>query len=102
MGGRGDRVHSRGFRGKGVGRALYTELFKRLKEQGLYRAYAGILIPNPASQGFHEAMGFEPVGVYKKVGYKLGAWLDVGWWVLEIQPVKDSPAEPKPPAPDPI
>jgi L-amino acid N-acyltransferase YncA len=89
------------YRGKGIGRALYTELFKRLKEQGLYRAYAGILIPNPASQGFHEAMGFEPVGVYKKVGYKLGAWLDVGWWVLEIQPAKDSPADPKPPFPDP-
>jgi L-amino acid N-acyltransferase YncA len=89
------------YRGKGVGRALYTELFKRLREQGLYRAYAGILIPNPASQGFHESMGFEPVGVYRKVGYKLGAWLDVGWWVLEIQPAKDAPSDPKPPAPDP-
>jgi L-amino acid N-acyltransferase YncA len=93
-------IHEK-YRGKGVGRALYAELFKRLRDQGLYRAYAGILIPNPASQSFHESMGFEFVGVYKKVGYKLGAWLDVGWWVLEIQPAKDAPADPKPPTPDP-
>ena len=89
------------FRGKGVGRALYTELFRRLRDQGLYKAYAGILIPNPASQGFHESMGFELLGIYRKIGYKLGAWLDVGWWVLSLQPEKDSPADPKPPAPDP-
>jgi L-amino acid N-acyltransferase YncA len=89
------------YRGKGVGRGLYTELFKRLRDQGLYKAYAGVLIPNPASQGFHEAMGFEVVGVYKKIGYKLGSWLDVGWWVLTLLPPKDSPAEPKPPSPDP-
>ena len=90
------------FRGQGVGRALYAELFKRLRAQGLFKAYAGILIPNPASQGFHESLGFTLVGVYSKVGFKMGAWLDVGWWVYSIQPEVDSPAEPKPPAPDPI
>ena len=37
-------------RGKGLGRALYAELFDRLRAQGLVKAYAGILIPNPASQ----------------------------------------------------
>jgi L-amino acid N-acyltransferase YncA len=90
------------FRGQGVGRALYMELFKRLRAQGLFKAYAGILIPNPASQAFHESLGFTLVGVYSKVGYKMGAWLDVGWWVYSIQPEVDSPAEPRPPAPDPI
>jgi L-amino acid N-acyltransferase YncA len=89
------------FRGQGVGRALYAELFKRLRAQGLFKAYAGILIPNPASQSFHESLGFTLVGVYQKVGYKMGAWLDVGWWVYSIQPEVDSPAEPKPTAPDP-
>jgi L-amino acid N-acyltransferase YncA len=93
-------IHEK-FRGQGVGRALYTELFKRLRDQGLFKAYAGILIPNPASQGFHESMGFKLVGVYEKVGYKMGAWLDVGWWVYSIQPERDSPPEPKPTAPDP-
>jgi L-amino acid N-acyltransferase YncA len=83
-----------GHRGKGLGRALYDELFARLRAQGLVKAYAGILVPNPASQGFHESMGFTLVGVYTKVGYKLGAWRDVGWWQLALQPEIDSPAEP--------
>jgi phosphinothricin acetyltransferase len=42
-------------------------------------------------------MGFALVGIYKKVGYKLGAWRDVGWWELALQPETDSPAEPRPP-----
>jgi phosphinothricin acetyltransferase len=84
-------------RGRGLGRALYTELFARLREQGLYKAYAGVLIPNPPSQRFHESMGFTLVGVYEKVGFKLGEWRDVGWWVLDLLPPSGIPAEPKPP-----
>lgn len=64
----------------GVGRALYAELFGLLVQQGYYTAFAGITLPNAASVGLHEAMGFEPVGVYRKAGFKLGAWRDVGWW----------------------
>jgi L-amino acid N-acyltransferase YncA len=82
------------FRGQGRGRALYTELFERLRRQGLFKAYAGILVPNPASQAFHESMGFTPVGIYRKIGYKLGAWRDVGWWQLALRPETDCPAEP--------
>jgi phosphinothricin acetyltransferase len=85
------------FHGKGVGRALYSELFQRLRTQGLVKAYAGVLVPNPASQAFHEAMGFTLVGLYRKVGYKLGAWRDVGWWELTLLPQTGTPAEPKPP-----
>jgi len=91
-------IYVRGdFHGKGIGRALYTELFNRLRAQGLVKAYAGILVPNPASQAFHEAMGFTLVGLYRKVGYKLGAWRDVGWWELTLLPQTGSPAEPTPP-----
>jgi phosphinothricin acetyltransferase len=82
------------FRGRGIGRALYTELFGRLRGQGLYRAYAGIALPNPASQAFHESMGFTPVGIYRKIGYKRGTWWDTGWWQLALLPETDSPAEP--------
>lgn len=82
-------------RGRGVGRALYTELFARLRSQGLFKAYAGILVPNPASQRFHESMGFTLVGVYSRIGYKLGAWRDVGWWQYSIQPEIDEPPEPR-------
>ena len=81
-------------RGRGVGRALYAELFARLREQGLYRACAGILVPNPSSQAFHESMGFALVGVYRRIGYKLGAWRDVGWWQLDLLPDAGEPREP--------
>jgi phosphinothricin acetyltransferase len=72
-------------RGSGVGGALYRSLFAVLALQGFYNAYAGITLPNPASVGLHESLGFQPVGVYRAVGYKLGAWHDVGWWQLRLQ-----------------
>jgi phosphinothricin acetyltransferase len=82
-------------RGRGVGRALYAELLRILRGQGFHMAFAGIALPNPASVGFHEAMGFRPVGLYPQVGHKLGAWRDVGYWALELQPLP-IPGEPIP------
>ena len=55
----------------GMGRALYTSLFAALDLQGFYNAYGGATLPNPASVGLHESVGFRPVGVYRGVGYKL-------------------------------
>jgi L-amino acid N-acyltransferase YncA len=80
-----------GFRGGGVGRALYAALLPTLAEQGFYNAFAGIALPNPASVGLHEAAGFTPLGVYRQVGYKLGAWHDVGWWQRGLQPPEVPP-----------
>lgn len=80
---------------RGVGRALYEQLFALLRRQGFYTAIAGITLPNPSSIGLHEAMGFTPVGVYHNIGYKDGAWRDVGWWELALQP----PSESEPVAP---
>ena len=85
-------VHTQARR-MGVGRALYGSLFKILALQGFYNAYAGIALPNPASVGLHEAMGFKSVGVYNAVGYKLNAWHDVGWWHLALRP-KTVPPQP--------
>jgi L-amino acid N-acyltransferase YncA len=82
-------------RGRGLGRALYTRLFELLRAQGFFCAYAGIALPNPASVGLHEAMGFTPIGVYRAVGFKLGSWHDVGWWELSLRARDASPAEPK-------
>jgi L-amino acid N-acyltransferase YncA len=67
-------------RRRGLGHALYTELLVRLRDQGYYTAYAGITLPNAASVALHERFGFEPVGIYRKAGFKLGRWWDVGWW----------------------
>ncbi|MBV9868874.1 MAG: N-acetyltransferase [Abitibacteriaceae bacterium] len=78
----------------GVGKALYASLFEMLRLQGFYNAYAGATLPNPASVGLHEAMGFQPVGVYEAVGYKFGAWHSVGWWQLALQQRVATPAPP--------
>ena len=79
----------------GFGRALYYSLIAILRLQGFYTACAGIALPNPASVGLHESVGFMPVGVYPAVGYKLSAWRDVGWWCLALQPKADSPEAPQ-------
>lgn len=70
----------------GVGRALYEALLELLRRQRLHRALAGITLPNAASVALHEALGFEPVGVYGEVGFKAGAWRDVAWWQLALAP----------------
>ena len=67
-------------RGGGVGRVLYEALLPRLATQGVHAVFAAITLPNPASVALHEGFGFEPVGVYREVGFKFGRWLDVGWW----------------------
>ncbi|HEY6759809.1 MAG TPA: GNAT family N-acetyltransferase [Baekduia sp.] len=68
-----------GRRRTGGGRALYEALLERLAARGYRRVMAGMTLPNDASAGLHRALGFEPVGVYRKVGYKDGAWHDVAW-----------------------
>jgi L-amino acid N-acyltransferase YncA len=68
-------------RQSGIGRALYTQLFARLAKAGTFhRAFAGIALPNDASVAFHQRFGFEPVGIYREVGYKFARWIDVSWW----------------------
>lgn len=83
-------------RRRGVGRALYTALFATLKIQGYVNAYAGIALPNAASVAIHEGFGFTPIGVYRQVGYKQGAWRDVGWWHLPLQTAPANPSSPVP------
>ena len=88
-------VHARARR-IGVGRALYDSLFAILRLQGFVRAFAGITLPNEASVGFHESFGFTSVGIFSRVGYKMGAWHDVGYWQLSLQPSNGRPSPPRP------
>ena len=82
-------VHQDCFR-QGIGRALYTQLLKELGERGFASAFAGITLPNPASVGFHESLGFQPIGVFPRVGRKFGCWHDVAWFYRPI-PSRHSP-----------
>jgi phosphinothricin acetyltransferase len=77
----------------GLGQRLYAALFDELTALGYFQAFAGITLPNVASVALHESMGFVPLGVYRKVGYKHGAWHDVGWWQKALR----APAQPAPP-----
>jgi L-amino acid N-acyltransferase YncA len=68
-----------GRRRGGGGRALYEALLERLTARGYRTAVGGMTVPNEASEGLHRAMGFQPVGVYPRIGWKFGRWHDVAF-----------------------
>ena len=75
--------------------ALYEALFARLAERGFRTVAAGMTLPNEASEGFHRALGFEPVGTYRRIGWKHGSWHDVAWAQRPLAAEGDPPAEPR-------
>jgi L-amino acid N-acyltransferase YncA len=77
---------ARGNHGGGVGRALYTALLERLADRGFHMAVAGMTLPNDASAALHEKMGFEPVGTYRRIGWKHDSWHDVAWTQRPLHP----------------
>ncbi|GAA2562987.1 GNAT family N-acetyltransferase [Pseudonocardia hydrocarbonoxydans] len=90
-----------GLRRTGGGRALYTELLPRLAARGYRTAFAGMTLPNEASAGLHRALGFEPAGTFRRVGWKAGRWRDVAWMQRALvepgpvtEPVDAAPADP--------
>lgn len=87
-------VH-RDFHRQGIGRALYTSLFAAMVVQGYRNAVAGITLPNDASVALHTAVGFTQLGVYRGIGYKMGAWHDVGWFERELAPRLTDPVPPR-------
>jgi phosphinothricin acetyltransferase len=78
----------------GLGARLYAALFRLLAAQGYRNAFAGITLPNEASVALHRAVGFEPIGVYRNAGFKLGAWHDVSWWQRQLLPPEPAPDSP--------
>jgi phosphinothricin acetyltransferase len=88
------------YRGQGLGRALYEPLFALLEEQGYRMLLAGISVPNSASVALHAGLGFEEVGVYRRIGWKAGAWRDVVWLARQLGPhtfEAETPPSPGPP-----
>ena len=86
-------------RRRGFARALYRALLDMLAAQRYANAFAGIALPNDASVGLHESLGCTYVGVYRAVGWKPGAWHDVGWWQLRLT-TDEAPPRPLIPLPD--
>lgn len=70
--------------GHGVGRVLYAALLDVLSWQGYANVLAGVALPNPASERFHEKMGMQLIGTYHRVGFKHGRFCDVRWYELFI------------------
>ena len=71
-------------RGRGLGKHLYAELIERLRACGIHVVLGGISLPNAASIALHEGLGFEAIGTFREVGWKLGRWIDVGYWQLRL------------------
>ncbi|MES2754986.1 MAG: N-acetyltransferase family protein [Pseudomonadota bacterium] len=81
--------------GQGTGRLLYDALIDTLTAQGFVQAIGVIALPNEASITLHESAGFRRAGVYREVGFKLGRWVDVGFWQRELNDAGVPPVEPR-------
>lgn len=75
----------KGSRGRGLGRRLVTAVLDELRVRGYVNAFAGTTLPNQASTALFEALGFVKIAHQHEVGFKLGAWHDVGWWQLHLR-----------------
>ena len=83
----------------GVGKALYQELEKQLKEMGICNMNACIAYPKENDEHltadsifFHEKMGFTKVGTFHDSGYKFNNWYDIIWMEKMIgEHVKNQP-----------
>lgn len=72
---------------RGLGRLLYTELERRLKDMGILNLYACIGVPEGEedeyltnnSADFHAHLGFTEVGRFRNCGSKFGRWYTMIW-----------------------
>jgi phosphinothricin acetyltransferase len=73
-----------GWEGRGIGRRLLEKVIEELRKQEFHVLMAAITVPNAASVGLHERLGFKKTGQFNEIGFKLGKWLDVGYWELML------------------
>lgn len=85
-----DQTHHHG----GVGRVLYSALLPLLKAQGYRTAWGAVSSPNPASEHFHEAMGFVRQCCFDNIGYKFGKPLSVVHYLKVLAPPMENPPRP--------
>ena len=68
---------ARGWRGKGVGRALLAEIEKRARRREFHKIVLFTLPFNQLGQGLYRKMGYREVGVFKEQGTLDGKLVDV-------------------------
>ena len=76
--------------GRHVGSQLTAALLEALRVMKIHSVLAGIALPNAPSVGLCEKFGFAKVGQLAEVGYKHDQWVDVGYWELILDEVRDS------------
>jgi phosphinothricin acetyltransferase len=74
-----------GLEGKGLGQKLLASLLEELRKIEIHTIVTGITLPNDRSVGLHEKFGFKKVAQFPEIGYKMGLWLDVGYWTLNLK-----------------
>jgi predicted GNAT superfamily acetyltransferase len=79
-----------GFSGRGIARRLYEDLFAGARAQGIPVAACeyNLQPPNPASQAFHDRLGFREVGVQ----HVTGGTKQVTLQVADLAAPRDTPA----------
>jgi L-amino acid N-acyltransferase YncA len=64
-------------RGRGIGSALLRSLIERSESRGFWTLQAGIFPENTASLAMCRKLGFEEVGLRRRLGRHNGVWRDV-------------------------
>ena len=72
-------------RGKGIGKALYTELETQMRDLGYHVLYGVVTSANDISCRFHEALGYRPIAVFENTGMKFGRWYGITWYEKRIR-----------------
>ena len=77
-----DPVHQ----GRGIGRALLTELIKEARGLGYRTIVATIATDNRSGLALHSGLGFEVVGTIKDAANKFDRWMDITLVQRSLEP----------------
>lgn len=68
------------FHGQGRGHKLCQAVLALATLQNIHNVYSLVTVPNPSSEKLHAKLGFSPLCVFEKTGYKFTDWHDVAWF----------------------
>lgn len=80
-----------GQRGRGIGRRLLSALVEEARHREIHLMVGGVCSSNAASIALHHGLGFAHSGTIRQAGFKFGRWLDLEFWVKQLE----GPAEPR-------